>query len=223
MKRRDESGFTIVEILVAISLFSIVSVGFYQVMFAGVRGSDATQNVTRISEEARLGFNRMIRDTREARSIVGASPTAYEIEVDYDSDGVIEAASLERVRFTYNDTDNMVTIAAWDGSVYGTEEILMENVDDVGGSDVFMYRSNHLEYDYENLSGGAGADGVTTWQEIDDPPPGVTGVGNDDGALNGTEFGYLSDVEYLFSIRSGDRVTTFSGQAQLRNRRFGRA
>src|ERR687892_2087335 len=66
----SEGGFTLVELLVVILIFAAISTSLYLAVFSGVRGGNTARNVVQISEEARLGLNRMIRDTREAKDLV---------------------------------------------------------------------------------------------------------------------------------------------------------
>lgn len=233
---RNESGFTLVEVLVAITLFSILSVGFYQVMFSGVNAGDTSQNVARISEEARLGFNRMLRDTRETGGhcfdaggglcgLVTATPTSYSVEIDFDGNSVVDYADNEFLRFSYDAAAETITIASLnaDGTVRTGPEVLVAGVEPIGTQDVFSYSSNYLQYDYNPV------DGVTTWQEIDTPPTGVNGVGDRDGCLdqaglcganNYREMFYISSVTYAFNVAAGGRDTNFYGEASMRNRRF---
>ncbi len=240
---RDD-GFTLIETLVAITLFSILSVGFYQVMFSGVRGSDTANDVARISQEARIGFNRMIRDAREAGGhcfsgaaptcgLVTATPTSYSIEVDFDNDRVVDYAADEYLLYEFVAGDRTITITSLnaDGTVRSGPDVLVAGVSQIdANTPVFNYSSNHLEWDWKDWSTtppGTSADGVTSWQEIDDPPSGVNGVGDRDGALddlgdnNPREVFFLSEVSYSFRVSSGSRDTLFYGQAALRNRRFG--
>ena len=116
MTPRSESGFTLVEVLVTMFVFAIVSVGFYQVMFSGSRGADTSQRVVNISEEARLGFNRLIRDTREATSLdcppVGSvcpGANGYSIIVDFDGDDIPELAIGRLPVRTANDAALLVS------------------------------------------------------------------------------------------------------------------
>lgn len=204
MRFRDrQAGVTMVELLVAIGIFSIVSVSFYSVLFAVQRGSNDSREVARVSEEARLGFNRMVRDTREGLELTAASPTEYTVHVDYeDAEGVQV--------LTFKKTGNEIRL---------NNETLMEGVDCIRQSttcvqDVFRYTSNRLEFDWN-------ADGVTTWQELDAsaaPAHGVVGVGNNDGQLN-VELPFVTDVMFALEVVNGDSEGELIASAQLRNRR----
>lgn len=216
--RSDQGGFTIVELLVSIALFSVLSIGFYQVLFSGVRGSDTTRSVVRISEEARLAFNRMVRDTREAANFSCTGPAAgacidgnsYTVNIDFNGDGLFlnsgEAGAVpgdyERVTFVY------------DGDAIKLNgQTLIDGVERIAGKPIFDYSSNLLQYD----TAPVGGDGTTTWQEIDastDP-----GVGNQDGLINQNELQYMTSVVFSFQVREENRVSEFYAEAQLRNRR----
>lgn len=215
MKWSEESGFTLIELLVTVLVFSIMSVGFYQVMFSGSRGADTTADVVRISEEARAGFNRLVRDTREASGLAGTSVTGdeYTVEVDFNGDGVLENPNpngdYEIVTFTFDGTRLLLN-----------GELLVDGVDCIRDAsesctqDVFAYGSNHLEYDWDG-------DGVTTGTEIDGVGSalGYT-AGNRNGVLDlDSEKDLVSEVSFAFSVQSGSRQTEFFGKAQLRNRR----
>ena len=211
MREQGGSGFTLVEVLIAIFLFSILSVGFYQVMFSGVSGSDVTRDIADSTEEARLGFGRMVRETREADSIESAGPDSYSILIDYDGDGDFEENQYEYVRFSFDDSTSQITLSALDpddGSVIESG-VLMDGVSRVGTTPMFSYSSNLLQYDTDG-------DGVTEQNEID----AATGVGNSDGVISGAELDLVSSVEYSLRSTSGDRGSDFSTEAQIRNRRF---
>lgn len=203
-RMRGGEGFSLIELLVTMALFSVAAVAFYQVMFSGVRASDTTRNVVRISEEARFGFNRMVRDTREAARITAASPTSYTIQVDFNGNNTIEADETET--FTYDDAADRITISAG-----GTPEPLIRGVTSVG-TDVFTFSSNELQFDHAPL------DGLVTWQEVDTPPTGVTG-GNRNGSLDAGEYPYITNVNFAMRVTAGARSSDFFAEAQLRNRR----
>lgn len=204
--KRDESGFTLVEMLVAMAVFATISVGFFSVMFQVSKGSDKARNVAQVSEEARLGFNRMLRDTREGLDLTAASATSFTVQVDFEGDG------LGPQNLTFSKSGNTIRLNG---------ELLIAGVDCLRTNptgpcqqDVFRFSSNRLEYDWNG-------DGITTWQELDDsshPSHGVVGIGNDDDILN-IELASLTDVTFALSVASGDSTSRLIAQAQLRNRR----
>jgi prepilin-type N-terminal cleavage/methylation domain-containing protein len=240
---RNDRGFTLVEVLVAVTLFSILSVGFYQVMFAGVDGAQTSRNVAQISEEARVGFNRMLRDTREAGGhcfaggggtcgIATATDTSYSVEVDFDGDAVVDYDADEFLEFSFDAVAGTISVASLnaDRSVRSGPEVLVAGVREIQPTasnpnppPVFSYSSNYLEYDHDPV------DGVTTWEEIDDPPSGVVGVGDGDDCLDQTglcgednlrELFYISNISYAFEVGVDGRFSAFYGETSLRNRRW---
>ena len=147
-RRADQQGFSLIEVLVAITLFSIVSIAFYAAMFSGVRGSNTTRNVVRISEEARLGFNRMVRDTREAESFVSVGEDSYRIQTDFNRNGSFEspngAGDFEDLTFTFDPDENVIRLST---PTLPSGEVLISGVEEVAGRDMFSFGSNLLEYD----------------------------------------------------------------------------
>ena len=206
MSLRNERGFTMVEVLTAMAIFAVVSVSFYQVMFSVVRGSDDAQSVARVSEEARMGFNRMVRDTREGQELTAANPESFTVKVDYEND------NLGPQFLTFEKDGDRILL---------NDEVLMEGVDclrpENGGAcqqDIFRYTSNRLEYDWNK-------DGITTWEELDesaDASHGVVGVGNNDDVLN-DELAFVTDVTFAVDVSAGDASGRMYAEAQLRNRR----
>ena len=200
-KIRSERGFTLVELLVTMGIFAMVSVGFYTLMFATQRGAGTSHDVNQVSQEARLGLNRMVRDTREASTLTNATATGYTIEIDFDGDGVPEASEFEVVTFAYDAVNSRITIS--NGTI---TESLMEGVTPIPGKTMFTYGSNRLEYD------AAPQDGTTTVAELDAAQ--LAGA-----TLTADKSGYLSNVNYAFQVTKGSSTTDFYTQAQLRNRR----
>ncbi len=213
--RREEAGFTLIEVLMALMIFGFVSTSFYMVMFQTARGSQVAQDVAKTTQESQIGFDRMVRDTRQAQDISQAGPYSYTIEVDFDGNGTIAPAGTtnaqgdyEVLTFAYDDATHRITLTS--GNL--APQTLMTGVYCLtsGGvcKPVFDYASDHLEYD-------ANHDGVTTWQELD--TSGVAGVGNNDGVPDGPELPLLSIVSFQMRLGAGGRSVTMSDQAQLRN------
>lgn len=209
--RTGEAGFTLPEVLISLVVLSLVSIGMYTIMFSSTRNADVAEAVTDVSAEARFGINRMLRETREADSLLctPACPTAtsYSIAVDYDQNGVYGTpnpdGTHEIVTFEYDAAGRRILIRA------GAQmETLIAGVEQVAGRDIFTYWSNRLEYD-------TNGDGRVTWQEIDQ----TAGLGNTNSTLDDPELGYVTNVGYALRVTSGTRSGEFLAEAQLRNRR----
>lgn len=217
--RRPQGGFTLIELLVTLGLLSVVSVGFYQVLFSSTRAVDTAQNAIAVSEEARLGFNRLVRDTRESERIVGPTATSFTVEIDFDASGAIEASpaagpalgNFERLTFTFNPAgagNGTITVAGG-----GLSEVLMRGVDcvrkpDNSCHDVFTYASSRLEYD----TSGDGRSSAAEIQAALDTSP--------DGLLDSVpELGAIDVVEFALTMQVGEATETFYSEAQLRNQR----
>ena len=207
MSAREE-GFTLIETLVTMALFALVSVGFYQVMIATVGASNTTSDLTRISEEARHGFNRILRDTREAAEIRSAAPNAYRIWVDFDGDEEVDADDYELVQFEYLAGGRIELVALNEDGTEAERALLVDSVSPAldGEGDplpVFSYSSDYLQYDTDTV------DGVSSLAEL-------TAAVGADRALD-----YISNVHIDFRVAVGDSSSTFTSRAQLRNKRFG--
>jgi prepilin-type N-terminal cleavage/methylation domain-containing protein len=212
-----EAGFTIVEMLVAMTMFAIISVGIYQVLFQTAAGSRTAQNVARTSQEARLGFNRMVRDSREAQDIKSPTATSFQIQTDFSGDGVIQptpsdvTGDYEVLTFTFTQgAGGDGTITATSG---GRTEVLMAGVDCVRKADnscydVFSYSSSRLEWD-------SNQNGVTTAAELDAAPS----LGNSNGVLDASELDFVDGVSFQLRVTSQGETATIYAEAQLRNHR----
>lgn len=211
-----------IELLVAMSVLGIISISFYSLLFSATRSASTTKSVAGVSEEARLGFGRMVRDTREGRRITQAevlsSPTgmsSFTVEIDFDSSGTIEPyptvnsqGDFEELEFAFDGNRKVVWLA-------DPGEILMRDVecidDGSGCKPVFDFSSSRLEYDWDS-------DGVATWQELDEAPVhGVIGVGNNNDTLDNGELPFISNVTFQLKIVEADSNNEFYAEAQLRN------
>lgn len=210
MRDNSEQGFTLIEVLVTIALFSVISVGFYSVMFSTLRGSETAESAVRISEEARAGFNRMIRDTRESQRLTLTEPNAFGIRTDFNDDGLIQNpnSSGDYESLTYRlEADGRLTITT--GTTPAVTATLIEGVvPPAGQTGIFSYSSNLLEYDTNN-------DGVTTCLELDQ----TAALGGDNDGCDNAEHPYISNVDFAFDVVDGRQRSSFFAQAQLRNSR----
>jgi prepilin-type N-terminal cleavage/methylation domain-containing protein len=212
---RREDGFTLIEVLVSMTLFAAISAGIFGVMVSTTRGSETARRVAGVSEQARLGLNRMVRDTREGSAIdsVAADLNSFEVHVDFDGNNVItplpgtnSLGDVEELTYSYQPASKTLRLNG---------EILVTGVEcarDAGGACIpaFSFGSNRLEFDTNK-------DGVTSWQELD-LAPATYGVGNNDGALN-WELSLISNVSFALRVKDGATQRDFHAEAQLRNQR----
>lgn len=202
--RHSEDGFTLIETLVALALISIVTTTFYTIMFSGVRGSETSRNVTRVSEEARSGLNRIVRDTREADVLSNVSANSYNIKIDFNGDGAYENPNLdgdfEDLTYSYHAASKSLRLNG---------EVLVAGVEPFGAEPIFSFSSSYLKYDWN-------ANGVTTLAELEAAPlpPHL-----DTSVTAGNEAALLTAVGFEFQVRSGESMAEFFSEAHLRNRR----
>jgi hypothetical protein len=192
-----------------------VSAGVFGVLFSATRSSEATRRIAGVSEQARLGLNRIVRDTREGSSIdsVAADLNTFEVHVDFDGNNVItplpatnSLGDVEELTYTFDPASKTLRLNG---------EILVKGVECVRDSannclPAFSFGSNRLEFDTDK-------NGVTSWQELDLADP-TYGVGNGDAQLN-FELALVSNVAFALRVQDGTVKRDFYAEAQLRNQR----
>lgn len=193
-----EGGFTLIEVLITLFLLGIVTTTMYQLLFTQAQGSRVAQSVSQDTQEARLGLNRMIRDTRQADTLSDANADAgYTVVVNYEGADQTET-------FAYDAGAKQITL---------NNQPLVKQVTPVSGTPMFGYTSNVLACD-------SNGDGLVTAAELDQAPSNSNiCAGNGDGQLDYPELSFVSNIAYAFQVNVGNRALKFYGQAELRNRR----
>lgn len=211
---RGEGGFTLTEILITLLLFSLTSTALYQVLFTGSEGSQTAQAVVRVSDEARAGLNRMIRDTRQAFALTSATADGYSVQVDFNGDesiapvGVAAAGDYEQLSFVVVGDKLYIQACGSSNLDCGNQKsVLVDGVSRIGSTPYFSYASNRLEYDCNN-------DGQATRTEVETGSCYVPG-----GLTAAIALSVMTDIDYSFQVTVDGRSSSFLSHAEMRNLR----
>ena len=222
--KQDDSGLTLIELLVSMILMGLVGTIVFTSVLATQRASESSRQVNDLNEEARLVLNRMSRELREAKAITAVvnpmgpgysatSDTSITFEVDFNGNGTIEPSASDPEELTYYyDRANRRLLLQAAGQTY---PILAANV----SAFKLTYTSRLYAYDGKD---GTAKDGIVGWRELDAdrattsaPCNGV--VGNCNGALD-LELSAIDGVTIEFSVLTGTRRQDYRTQIDLRNR-----
>lgn len=235
--REEQSGFTLVEMLVAmLILMAIATVSMSVIKSAGdtMKASSSSQD---LNEEARQALNRVARDLRQAKTIVTAvnpdgpsfNPNgivAIRAQADFDGDGCIggtggpgclpyNAANPEDVTYCFDPASRQLYVI--DNQAPGVTPVTSTSTSCSGGQPLLAgnvrsfqveYRSNQYRFDLDP------SDGITTWRELDEAPP-PTGNGN--GALD-VELANVDSVVLDATMAVNGRTQVYRTQVDLRNK-----
>jgi prepilin-type N-terminal cleavage/methylation domain-containing protein len=211
-----ERGFTLIEMLVATTIFMILTGALFGAVMATSRGVKSSREYNDLNEEARVLLNRMSRELREAKRITAAANPAgttwsstadssVTFDVDFNGNNNIEptAADPERLTYTYDRANSRVTLQAA-GENY---PILAANVS------AFKLTFNSRLYTLD----AAPKDGIVTWQELDADTSGA--YGNNNNTLD-QELEYIDSITIEFTVLTGVRRQDYRTQVDLRNRPY---
>lgn len=224
--RVDERGFTLVEILVAGSLFMILNLFTFTAVLSNARVTESARDATDINQEARLLLNRMARELREATAITAAvnpgtfpHATPYAVfdpaadgsltfQVDFNRANGIEpnAADPEVITYKYDKAGERVLLQAGGQTL----PVLAADVT------AFKLSFTSRQFAYDGTVDGT-KDNVVSWEELDADPAGVRG--NNNKVLD-LELGHVDSVAIEITLFKGQRRQTYRTQVDLRNRPY---
>jgi len=233
----NESGFTLVEFVVAMSLMVVLITVSMSVVKLTTGAVATTQQQQNLNEEARQAINRMTRDIRQATVIVtavnpdgagfnSAGVVAVRFTSDFDGDGCIggtggasclayDPSNPEDITYCYEPTTGQLYVI--DNGAAGVVPVTSTSTSCSGGQPLLAgnvsafkvsYRSNAYRDDLNPT------DGVTTWTELDES-------GVPDGNSNGTLDVELSNVDSVvldLTMNLGGHPQVYRTQVDLRNR-----
>lgn len=211
---RGEGGFTLVELLVASTLFLLIASLMFTIVGVGARTMKNAKLYNDLNEEARVVINRMSRELREAKHITAVtnpggtgfsatSNSSFTFEVDFNGVNGIEptAADPERLTYQYNYAARKLELVV-DGVEY---PVLAANVTafklEYTSSAAYKYDSNQ--------------DGTTTWMELDADATGTVGNGN--GLLD-MELTQIDSVTISLTVLTAPHQQEYRTTIDMRNR-----
>ena len=232
---RDESGFTLVEVLVAMVVTMVLATLSMTVVRAAGDALKTSTTSQDLNEEARQAINRVARDLRQANLVVtGVNPdgpsfnvngvVAIRAQADFDGDGCIGGVGTGCLAYnpanpedvTYCFDPNVHQLYVIDNQAPGVVPVTSSSTNCTGGLPLLAgnvkafkieYRSNEYRYDLSP------SDGVTTWRELDANPP----AGNNNGVLD-VELSKIDSVVINATMSVNGRIQTYRTQVDLRNK-----
>lgn len=220
-----ESGFTLVEMLVAIGIFVVLISITIPVLVSARDSTDTSKALNDANEEARLAINRMSRELRQASEIGGATlftsgsystlgyADSLTFGVDFNGNGTIEPNAVDAEVLTYRFVP--------DAGGNGNGRIQLEANDPSGLLVVRPILAAHVSDFHMQLRSSlwqcdANGDGKTTWQEIDTNTAPCPSPDNN-GVLGTNELRQIDTIVVTFTVFEGQHEQTYRAQIDLRN------
>ena len=240
LRARDDSGFTLIEFLVAMVLFVVLMAVTMSVVVASNDAVATASQVQTLNEEARQAINRMSRDLRQANSIVtavnpdgtpGFNPNtdivAVRFTADYNGDGCApspvtataacpvpyNASNPEDLTYCYDPTTKQLYVS---DNQSGITPITSTSTSCSGGQPLLAgnVAGFTIEYRSNQYHYDANGDGVTTWRELDAAGP---PVGNNNGLLD-VELSSIDSLVLNLTMSVDGHLQSYRTQVDLRNR-----
>ena len=134
---RKRSAFTLVELMIVIALFLVLTGVLAQVLLVGFNVLGSENNRANLRQEANLAMERIVRELSQTTSITDANEDGIEFVVDLDGDEVNETVTFDANAATLNRTEDasVVKLAgntqAFTLAYYDTTNALMTVPSDV--------------------------------------------------------------------------------------------
>jgi len=232
---REESGMTLVEMLVMFTIFGIITTLAFTMVINSAGHLRTVRQTTDLNEESRLVMNRISRELRESSRIVAvtnpdaldpdgtpricgvatapcfnpAGPVSVTFEVDFNGDGAITpgGADPERLTYTYDQPNSRLLLQTADTTL----PILAGNVSKFQLS----YRSSDYRCDVDS-------NGEVTWREIEialSPPcPAVAGDLIGGVSALDAELASIDQIIVELTVLTSPRQQEYRTKIDLRNK-----
>ena len=217
-----EGGFTLVEMLVAMFIFSIVAALFGTLVTTSASSVEVTRQSNDLNEQARLAVNRISRELRQATEIqdvtyTGTQITGLTFDVDFNGNGVIDTnpSDPERLTYCWDQPGGRLMLTPYTGA---TQPCANPDALPMLSSDVSDLAIDLRASDWQFDAACSGTpDGIVTWQELDCAPLSA-GVGNQNGQLDTIELRKINGIGITLTVLQGARQQVYKTQVELRNK-----
>lgn len=233
---RADAGFTLVELLVGITIFGVLGTMVMSAALTTGRVSDTNTTTNDLNAEARNVLNRMTRELREAERIVDVenpvgpgydsnADTSLTVNVDFDGDGTIEpdAADPEVLTYRYQHGPKRLILEAGTSSVpvlaANVEQFKLSYWSRIGttGRLALDGLPNAPTTGCAGLTASGTKDNELTWSELDADPTGK--YGDCSGSLTAAELPYVNAVGIELTVLKSPRQQPYRTRVDLRNNR----
>ena len=187
--KKEEDGFSLIELLVSISILTVIMAGMFSFLWGASKHWTTAQNSAEVTENARLGLNRMTRELKQASNVTAAQTDEVTFTVDF-GDGA------ETISYGFKPGDNGETGTVWRNTSASPGEFTLIN-------DVETMQFNYFGSDYKCDT--QVSNGIVTWSELQ--------------ACSATPATKISRVDISLTLQAGTGSSqAFVEQAWLRNR-----
>ena len=209
-----DEGFSLVELSVAMLIFSVLSAMLMSAVFTSKDAARSTRESHDLNEEARVAINRMARELRQAKEIRATSvpdgKTSVTLGVDFNGNKTVDSSTVdpEILTYAYDVANKRITLTANDETGTAiTRPILASNVETFE----LDYFSSDYRRDCETPKG------QTNWRELDKYSTTCSTLSTSNGALDADELPSVDVVTIKISVLTGARRQDYRTTVDLRN------
>lgn len=205
-ERRD-AGASLVEVLVAIGLFGVLSTLLLGFALSTSRVTDDTRQFANVSEDSRLVMERLSRELRQAKEVTAVQlpvtstdQTVLTFWTDFNGNGTkdLNAADPEVLTYRWVPATKELTLTANDQNGTAVTRPMMSS--SVSAFSISLY-SSLWQYDTD-------ADGRSSWSELD-----AAGA-----PISNNKLDYIDVVTLSLTVLDGPHAQRYTTQVDLRNR-----
>ena len=205
-----DSGLGLVELIVAIGLFGVLTTILLGFAISTSQVTDDTRELANVREESQLAMERMTRELRQAQEVrsVDNDLKGFTFWTDFDGNTFAgyDASDPEVLAYRWDSATKQLTLTAKDADGDPIGDPLPVLAAKVSTFNI-EFRSSSWEYD-------SNGNGTTTWEELDQA---LAPVGNNNGTPDAAELKYIDLVGVTMTVTDGAHKITYETQVDLRN------